>query len=136
MCNIIGNYFNAYNAGTQTAIYNTNTSFASVRICQFIDNTFIDNTNHIVLNDANDCVFTGNIFQGDGSQVTTVKKLYLGAGSSNVIYNNFLGGTDWSITGGYKGGTGDCWLGNITGEVSGTATEATGATKATVPPAS
>ncbi len=137
MCNIIGCWFDGYNAGQETAIYNTDTSFAAMRICRFIDNHFVGNTNHVVLNQINDSIFTGNIFQGDGLTVTTDKKLYFtNGGSTNVIYNNFLGGTDWSITGGYKGGTGDCWLGNTTGEVSGTATTDVGGTKAVVPPAS
>lgn len=136
MCNIVNNWFDGYSVASGYAIYNDNTGFAAVRICQFLGNHFMGNINHVYLNDARDCLFRGNVFQGDGLSVTTDKKLWINAGQNNVVYDNFLGGTDWSIVGGYKGTATDCWLGNITGETGGTKTGAEGGTTAVTPPAS
>lgn len=129
------NLFEGFTASGGHAIYNTSTPTANPRCWIIKNNHFYHNVNHIQMA-ANDCQFLYNTFQGNGHAITVAKKLYLGAGSNdNMVCGNFLGGSDYSIVGGYKSGSGDNWLGNYHAEVSQTGVHASGLTVA-VPPAS
>lgn len=131
-----GNLFENFTATGATAIYMSSSGFALPRVCYIEDNRFVGNLSHINMG-ANDSFFLHNYFQGQGHAIAAaVKKLWISTGNDNVVFGNFLGGTDYSNVGGYKAGTGDSWLGNMAQNVSkASGTDAAGHTIA-VPPAS
>jgi len=68
---------------------------------------------------ANSSMVAGNAIQGAShSGWSAGKKCDMGvAGNDNTVIGNYFGG-DYSITGGYRAGSGDSWMGNFAADLT------------------
>lgn len=122
-CTIIdGNYFSfIHNASVGKAITCTESSMAQPFRTQISNNIFNENDSAIdfASKSANSSMIFGNILQGSShSGWSAGKQCDMGpSGNDNTVVRNIFGG-DYSITGGYRAGSGDNWIGNICEDVA------------------
>lgn len=116
-CTIIdGNYFSLIHQGDDSGkcITCTESSMASPFRTQISNNIFneVDAAIDFSAKSANASHIFGNIIQGSShSGYSAGKKCDLGpSGNDNTVVGNYFGG-DFSITGGYRAGSGDMWIG-------------------------
>ena len=132
---IQGNYFSLIHQGDNSGkcITCTESSMASPYRTHIIGNVFNEVDGAIDFSDksANGSIITGNVIQGSShAGYSAGKKCDLGpSGNDNTVYGNFFGG-DYSITGGYRAGSGDSWMGNIAFDKAEGEVEASGHTNA------
>lgn len=83
--------------------------------CILEDNIFMENENHVV------CPFLMSLIRGNtffsGNLIPTTLMLDLRNGGSNIVTGNVFQG-DYSNVGGYYGGAGDAWIGNLANDVA------------------
>ncbi len=114
-CTLIeGNYFELIvNASGGKCITCTESSMASPFRTFIIGNIFNEVEGMIDFNakGTNASIIAGNILQGTAhGGYSGHWKCSLGPGNDNTVVGNYFGG-DFSLTGGYKAGSGDMWIG-------------------------
>lgn len=130
-CTIIaGNYFSfLHHTNGAKCITCTESSMAQPFRTMILGNIFNECDGHVDFSakSANASVIAGNVFQGTSFSGWTGKRLDLGpSGNDNSVVNNVFGG-DFSITGGYRAGSGDMWIGgNFAEDISETEVSANG----------
>lgn len=114
-CTLIeGNYFELMvNAAGSKCITCTESSMASPFRTMILGNVFNECEGMIdfAAKGANASIVAGNILQGSSHGGYSGQKCNMGAGGNdNTVVGNYFGG-DFSITGGYRAGSGDMWIG-------------------------
>ena len=135
-CTIIdGNYFSFIRQASDLgrAITCTASPMAQPFRTQISNNIFneLDGAIDFAAQSANSSMIFGNVIQGSShSGWSAGKKCDMGpSGNDNSVVGNFFGG-DYSITGGYRAGSGDNWIGNLAEDVGEAEVDIQGWTKA------
>jgi len=112
---IAQNWIDSFAAASGIAIRNTSVATADPLFAKIVGNLFQENDTHIVL-DLDKGLLLDNLFE-NGAVIGDVVNISGGGIGENVVKGNVFPG-DYSIVGGYTGGTADVWLGNFASDTA------------------